>query len=493
MRLASFACVALVLTAPLVAVELAPIFQDHMVLQRQQPLPIWGTAAPGEQVEVAFAGSQARATADADGSWQLTLPPLEASATGRDLVVRGAETITVRDVLVGDVWLLSGQSNMEWPVRSSREAEKEQAAATDSRIRHFKTRRTIAHQPQPDVRGRWVVTSPEAVGNFSAVGYFFAREILREVNVPIGLLNSTWGGTPVEAWLPPSSLTVYPIRRLAADHQARGFNQIAAAYGQQEAALARWASTGSAGKTPGEPWAPGPEIASGVLYNGMVAPHVGFALRGVLWYQGEANADQPDSYEALFRELIEAWRREWKRPDLPFYWVQLANWNRAEAHRTNWAQLRDAQTAVLSLPHTGQAVTIDIGDPDDIHPRNKQEVGRRLAQIALARDYGRPVVYQGPEYAGLRSDGDALRVRFEQADGLQADGEVRGFEVAGADRVFRPARAQIDGREVVVLSADVPAPVAVRYAWRNCPEANLRNGAGLPAVPFRSDDWPVSR
>ena len=173
--------------------------------------------------------------------------------------------------------------------------------------------------------------------------------------------------------------------------------------------------------------------------------------------------------------------------------MQLANWNRAEAHRTNWAQLRDAQTAVLSLPHTGQAVTIDIGDPDDIHPRNKQEVGRRLAQIALARDYGRPVVYQGPEYAGLRSDGDALRVSFEQADGLQADGEVRGFEVAGADRVFRPARAQIDGREVVVLSADVPAPVAVRYAWRNCPEANLRNGAGLPAVPFRSDDWPVSR
>lgn len=474
-------------------VVLAPLFQDHLVLQRDQPIPIWGAAAPGESVQVEFADQVVRTQADPEGRWRLELPALPASSTPRDLIVRGQGQTIVRDVLVGDVWLLSGQSNMEWPVGRSQDAAAEVAQATDPRIRHFKTERTLAHQPQAAVRGAWAVASPATVGDFSAVGYFFAREVRRQVDVPIGLINSSWGGTPVESWLPPSSLRQPPTRRLAFEHHAKGLAQTARIYAQHEVALARWADSGKSGAAPTEPWTPGPEVAPGVLYSGMVAPLVPFGLRGVLWYQGEANADAPDSYQPLFQELIQSWRREWHQPELPFYWVQLANWDRSQADRTNWAQLRDAQTAALALPATGQAVTIDIGDPDDIHPRNKQDVGRRLARIALAQVHGRPVAFHGPTFAGRAREGRALRVAWSHAEGLAAHGEsVLGFEVAGIDRVFHPATARIDGRDTLVQAAGVEEPVAVRYAWRNCPEANLHNGAGLPAVPFRSDDWPVS-
>jgi sialate O-acetylesterase len=473
-------------------VVLAPLFQDHAVLQRDRALPIWGTADAGEAVTVSLGGHSVRATAGKDGRWLVKLDPLPANANPQELVVKGrANTITVRDVLIGDVWLLSGQSNMEWPVRWSINADAEIAAATDGRIRHFKTTRTIAHPAAPTVSGSWAVASPETAGHFSAIGYFFARDVIREVGVPIGLLNSTWGGTPVESWLPQASLHQYPVRRLAFEHLAKTVVDIARKYGQHERELAGWAARSDGTPKPNEPWTPGPEIAPGVLFNGMVAPHVPAALCGVLWYQGEANGDAPESYEALFTELIRSWRTTFEQPNLPFYWVQLANWNRAHAQATHWARLRDAQTAALALPHTGQAIAIDIGDPDDIHPRNKQEAARRLAAIALAQVYERDVPYRGPTFAGLSRNGSALRVKFEHAQGLRGDdGIVLGFEVAGTDQVFQPAEAVIEGITVRVSAAAVPEPVAVRYAWSNCPVATLRNGAGLPAVPFRSDDWP---
>jgi sialate O-acetylesterase len=473
-------------------IVLAPLFQDHLVLQRDQPVPVWGTARAGESVEVEFAGQVFRAHADREGRWRVELAALPANANPRDLIVRGQGQAIVRDVLVGDVWLLSGQSNMEWPVRLSDHAEAEAAAANDARIRHFKVENTVSHRPQNHARGAWAVASPTTVGDFSAVGFFFAREVIRELNVPIGLINSSWGGTPVESWLPPQALAEYPVRRLAAEHFARTTQSRAQAFGEQEQALARWASRGATPPAPTERWTPGPEAFPGVLYQGMIAPLVPFAVRGVLWYQGEGNADLPQSYTTLFTSLIESWRARWNRPDLPFLWVQLANWNRANAQRRDWAQLRDAQTATLALPHTGQAVAIDIGDPDDIHPRNKQEVGRRLARIALAQVHGRPVPYRGPSFAGLVVERDALRVAFHDAAGLAATGgRLEGLEVAGADRIFHPATGTIDGLTVLVRSDAVPAPVAVRYAWSNCPVANLYNGVGLPAVPFRSDDWPV--
>ena len=486
------ALLVMIVTLAPAEVGLAPVFQDHAVLQRDQALPVWGTAAPGETVEVRLGPRHGRAVADASGRWLVRLEALPATAQPLELVASGTTTVTVRDVLIGDVWLLSGQSNMEWPVRASDNAEAEVAAATDPLLRHFRTERTIAHQPLRQALGSWQVATPETAGHFSAVGYFFAREIRREAGVPVGLLNASWGGTPVEAWLPPAPLEIYPVRRMAMQHFATATDRFAEQLAEHEAAMAAWKQQGAVPPAPDGPWVPGPEIAPGVLYNGMIAPHVPVGLCGVLWYQGEANADQPETYEAMFRALIESWRGHFRRPDLPFYWVQLANWNRAEAQGTGWARLRDAQTATLALPHTGQAVSIDIGDPDDIHPRNKQDVGRRLARIALAQVYGQPVAFRGPTFARLERQGSSLVVHFDHAAGLQGrDGAApEGFEVAGADQRFHPAQARVEGTTVVITADAVPAPMAVRYAWRNCPVATLRNGEGLPAVPFRSDDWP---
>lgn len=479
-------------TAPLWAeVTLAPLFRDHAVVQRDQPLPVWGSADPGEEVVVTLGSRRGRATADATGYWLVRLEPLPASGEPLELVAAGRNTIRVRDVLVGDVWLLSGQSNMEWPVRLAANADAELAAADDPRIRHFTTERAIAHRPLAQAHGSWQPATPETAAHFSAVGYFFARELRAEVDVPIGLLHSSWGGTPVEAWLPPAPLEIYPVRRLAAEHVAVALARFARQLREHEEAMIAWRQAGAVPPAPNPPWVPGPEIAPGVLYNGMIAPHVPAALRGVLWYQGEANADLPESYETLFRALITSWRGAFQQPDLPFLWVQLANWAGGNAAGTDWARLRDAQTATLALPHTGQAVAIDIGDPEDIHPRNKQEVGRRLARIALAEVYGRPVPFQGPVYRSMERLGPALRLAFAHAEGLRgADGQPpQGFEIAGSDGVFHPAEARVEGTAVVVQSPTVPDPVAVRYAWRNSPAATLYNRHGLPAVPFRTDDW----
>lgn len=480
-------------------VTLAPPFNDHAVLQRDKPIPVWGRADPGEHVVVAFGEQRVGSTTAADGRWLVVLAPLPASPTPAELVVTGKNTVRVTDVVIGDVWLCSGQSNMEWPVKSAQNADQEMAAADLPLIRHLKVKRTVADRPAEQVEGAWVSCSPSTVGDFTAVGYFFARELFPRINVPIGLINSTWGGTPIESWLSPTALASKPEFAMVGER----WKQTLAEYPQKKAeydvALAVWTAEANASVRgpkfsnvpPREPMGPGHSYTPGGLFNGMINPFLPYALRGILWYQGEANTSRAGEYAFLFEALIQSWRQHLGQGDVPFLWVQLANFRAGDPFATDWASLREAQTKTLALPQTGQAITIDIGDKNNIHPRNKQEVGRRLALIARAQVYGMPVDFSGPVFAAVAPEGKTLRVRFNHAGtALTArDKPLQSFQIAGADRRFFPAMAKIERDSVVVSAPQVTTPVAVRYAWFNAPEANLYNGAGLPAVPFRSDDW----
>jgi sialate O-acetylesterase len=407
----------------------------------------------------------------------------------------------VQDVLVGEVWLASGQSNMEWPVANSADAEREIAAARFPLIREFDVTNTVADQPADTVAGEWRLCSPETAGRFSAIGYYFARSLHRRLGVPIGILNSTWGGTAIEAWtdlVTLQSTSAWPAidtrwQQAMAEHPERVANHPAErAAWQQADAQARATKTLNPLPWPRPPAGPGTPYALSGLFNGMIAPLQPYALRGVLWYQGESNWRRPAEYAGLFPALIQAWRAQWGREELPFYFVQLANFTVGDDPTDRgWAWLREAQTRALALPNTGMVVTLDIGDPKDIHPRNKQEVGRRLALLARAQVYDLPVDWSGPQFASAQREGAALRVRFTHvADGLTTEQKPpQAFEVAGADRKFFPATARLDRDTVIVSAPEVPEPVAVRYAWSNNPGANLFNGTGLPAAPFRSDDW----
>ena len=479
-------------------VTLAPLFTDHAVLQRDQPVPVWGTADAGESVTVTFAGQSVSTAAIADGAWSVKLAPISANAADAPLTVRGKNTITLSDILVGDVWLCGGQSNMEWPLRLSNDAETEAAAASYPLIRHIKIARQIARDPITAADGEWTVCSPETAPNFTAVGYYFARDVYREIGVPIGLVNSNWGGTPVEAWLPPSAMTDLDIQVASASHQAKSFTDIHNRFAGYRDELAAWNTMRREAEARGNPfeqakptppWTPGAENCALVLNNGMIAPLAPFALRGVIWYQDESNADQPETYRELFGALIKSWRSQFNQPDLSFFWVQLANFAAGSAGGTGWAFLREAQTQTLSLPQTGQAVIYDIGEAGDIHPRNKKDVDARLAHLALARTYGREIEDSGPTFASATFDGSTARVEFNHAAGLATtDGAAPlGFEVAGSDGVFHTATARLDGRSIILTCPEVPKPLFARYAWRNHVEVNLVNSEGLPAAPFRTD------
>jgi sialate O-acetylesterase len=492
-------------------VTLAPLFTDHGVLQRDRPVPVWGRAGAGETVTVAFQGQQVATKAGSDGRWTAWLQPLAANAAGGDLVVTGKNTITLHDVLVGEVWLCSGQSNMEFLVHGANlrllNADQEVAAAHYPLIRHIKIKRAESDTPIGTASGSWEVCSPATVGQFTAVGYFFGRDIFKALGVPVGLVNSSYGGTRVEAWMPAEAFLTDPSFASVA---VRWRQTLAEAPGKQaayDAVFPAWSKADAAAIAAGpaklaaflkgnpKPYPPdnhgSPATPSG-LFNAMINPLLPYGLRGVIWYQGESNAARASEYHRLFAAMITSWRAAFGQGDLPFYWVQLANYARNDdpTHQT-WAFLREAQTQTLSLPATGQAVAIDIGNPDDIHPANKQEVGRRLALIAKNRTYGIPGDFSGPVFARAVREGSSLRVTFTYAEtGLTAAGKpLQSFEVAGADRQFHPAAASIEGDSLLVRSPNVPSPEAVRYAWRNAPEANLYNGAGLPAAPFRSDGW----
>ena len=492
-------------------VTLSPLFSDHAVLQRDKAVPVWGRAAPGESVTVAFQGQSATARAGTDGRWIALLGPMAATSSGSDLVVTGKNTLAAHDVVVGEVWLCSGQSNMEFPVRGVKlrvlNVDEEVAAARFPLIRHIKIKHNVSETPLDTAEGSWTPCSPGTVADFTAVGYFFARELHRKLRVPIGLVDSSWGGTQIESWMSPGMLSSDPAFAVVAQRWNQALADYPAKMAAYDAALPAWnkgfAEATAAGPAKAEeflrknprfyppPTHGSPATPSG-LFNGMINPLVPCALRGVIWYQGEANAPRASEYRRLFASMITGWRALFGQGDIPFYWVQLANFDTPNdtTHRT-WAWLREAQTQTLALPATGQAVTIDIGDAKDIHPRNKQEVGRRLAMIARTLTYGIPGDFSGPVYTRAIQRGHALLVTFRCADtGLIAAGKpLQSFEVAGPDRVFHPATATIVGDSLFVSSPQVPAPVAVRYAWSNAPEANLYNGAGLPAGPFRSDSW----
>jgi sialate O-acetylesterase len=631
-------------------VRLPAIISDNMVLQQGVKVRIWGNAKSGERVTVTLKDKSASAVADAQGRWQAWLDPLKAGGP-LELTVKGDNLLTIKNVLVGEVWLCSGQSNMEWPLVNTVGGAETVAHANYPEIRLFTVTKNTSSTPLADVGGHWLVTTPDDAAHFSAVGYFFGRELYQHLKVPVGLIHSSWGGTPAEAWtrhdallspeLKPildkyeSSLNALPqakesyARALAAWEEKNlyidaGNKGEALGYADPATSTADWSKmdlpkqfetagllidgavwfrkdvelpaawsgkdlvlnlppiddedvtyfngtkVGSLGRAtpnsymvprkyvvPGslvragrnviavrvfdsageggfsrggafsigpndsdpialsgvwdykielalEPkhpdWGSRPEAVGvsnqnnpSVLYNAMIAPLVPFAIRGVIWYQGESNAGRAYQYRTLFPTMIRDWRSAWGN-NFPFYFVQLANWhaNKAEPDESDWAELREAQMMTLREPQTGMAVTIDIGDENDIHPRNKLDVGRRLAAWALADTYKQKVIPSGPLYDRYTISGNEVRISFKHADGLKTldGGPLKGFALAGEDRHFVWADARIEGDTVIVSSPKISKPVAVRYGWADNPIANLYNKAGLPASPFRTDDWP---
>ena len=610
------------------------LFSDHAVLQRGIALPVWGTADPGGILEVTLAGNTQTVETDAEGKWQAEFPEMEASGPHELRIEGGDTTIVLQNILIGDVWLASGQSNMEWPLSAQVDNYEQEIAEADyPQIRLFTVERNTSYEPLENLdEGNWQVTTPETIGNFSAVAYFFGREIHQEIGVPIGLINSTWGGTPAEAWTSEASLasmqefeeelqqieqqlqtdpsqTDVELRKvrdsllLAARNQmgenalpnlntedwaemnlptnweAAGLSSydgivwfqkeidIPQAYADQNMTLhlgqiddadITWingekigqtnsyspyrayeipASAVQAGEntltvrvqdTGGDGGLRGPaeemyleqdgerldvELSGSwkyeatqqlpqvdrfpsepaILYNAMINPLIPYKIRGVIWYQGESNAARAEQYQTLFPLLIEDWRAQWGEGDFPFLFVQLANFITGPPGNTNWAELREAQTMALDLDNTGMAVTIDIGDSLDIHPRNKQDVGRRLALAALKVAYDQDNAWSGPLYESMRVRGDSAIITFKEVDeGLMvvANDDLTGFTIAGEDQQFYPATARIISQnEVSVKAPEVENPVAVRYGWANNPKTNLYNEAFLPASPFRTDEW----
>ena len=627
-------------STPATDLTLPVLFTDHMVLQRDTPIAVWGWASPTGIVSVTIDDRQATTQVDADSAWRLTLPPMPVGGP-HTLTIAGADTLRLTDVLVGEVWVASGQSNMEWPVQASNDADAEIQAADYPNIRLFKVARTVAYTPQKQVEAEgWHAVTPETIPDFSAVAYFYGRRLYEDLNVPIGLIETAWGGTPAEAW------TSGPALNAAMDDFSEDIAAMTSAddpsmpYEAQRAAWLQaftdqdqgyqngqplwiapdfddapwptmdvpqlWESTGLPGydgvvwfrksfdlpaawegrdldlhlamiddvdttwvngvlvghtaqwnqprayTVPADALTPGRNViairvldtgggggiygeaddlylASGgsrqslagswsyqlgvardaemprppraaqnrptTLYNAMIAPLLPYTIRGAIWYQGESNAGRAYQYRTLFPTMIQDWRDRWSLGDFPFFFVQLANFmtpqkNPSEAE--TWPELREAQTMALRLPNTAQAVIIDIGEADDIHPRNKQDVGKRLALAALKMIYEQNVVYSGPAYREMTQEGNAIRLHFDHVgSGLVARGDgLNGFAIAGADSQFVWAEAQIDGETVVVTSPAVADPVAVRYAWANNPIISLYNQDGLPASPFRTDDWP---
>ncbi|MDT7893779.1 MAG: hypothetical protein LASZOEIN_002094 [Candidatus Fervidibacter sp.] len=635
--------------------RLPSIFGDHMVLQCNMPVPVWGWAEPNEEVAVILKGKLHRSTkADANGRWMVKLPPQPAGGPHELIVRTRDEVIRFNDVLFGEVWVCSGQSNMEWPVALAQNAQQEIATANFPQIRFFIVEKAIALEPQSDCKGRWVVCSPETVGGFSAVGYFFGREIHQRLKVPVGLIGTYWGGTPAESWTDLKALESDPDFKPILDRLPRDPETLKRLQEKYEQAMEEWRQKailkdpGNKGEAMGwaspefddsdwatmevpRPWerispemnidgavwfrkvvvlpdewagkdlllSLGPiddydttyfngekvgatgaetpnswtvprqyripgrlvkaganliavrvfdqwgdggfsgrpnqmrlELADGTgkpillsgewkfkvefarhaskvppqpqppinswtpttLFNAMVAPFVPYAIKGVIWYQGESNVGRAYQYRKLFPALINSWRRAWGY-EFPFLFVQLANFleRKPEPTESAWAELREAQLLTLkTVPKTGMAVAIDIGEANDIHPRNKQDVGKRLALAALAIAYGQKIVYSGPIYRSMRIEGNKIRIFFDHVgSGLVAKGEkLTGFAIAGEDRKFVWANAKIEGNTVVVWSEQVPKPVAVRYGWADNPDCNLYNKEGLPASPFRTDDWP---
>jgi len=545
-------------------VKLPALISDNMLLQANKPAAIWGSADAGEKVAVSFAGQSLAAVADAQGRWKVSFKPLAADVHGT-LTVTGKNTLTVTNVLVGTVWVCSGQSNMEMGIGMADNAATELPKAKYPKIRLFRVKNASKLEPQTDVEGKWVECSPETLplqggwGGFSAVAYFFGRDIHLATGLPVGLIETCWGGTPAQSWASLASLQAEPeLKGYVEQYEnlVKNLPEVKAKYVKDraefqvnykkwedevnkpyQAALKAWDKEAARAKSEGKPAPAKPSLAKAApknigaepdknswtptsLYNGMIVPLVQYAIEGAIWYQGESNAGKAQEYRTLFPVMISDWRKQWAQGDFPFYFCQLANFlpKTDKPDDSQWASLREAQSLTLRLPNTGQAVLIDIGEQSDIHPRNKQEVGSRLAKIALAKQFGKGGRYTGPVYSAMKVEGDKIRLSFDTVGGelaakqLPARYDVKtaqnetsplvrnrpgspleGFAICGADRKWMWADAVIDGQTVLVSASEVKQPVAVRYGWANNPTCNLYNKEGLPASPFQTDDGPSGK
>ncbi len=469
------------------ATTVAPVFSDHMVLQRDQPIVVWGTSDSAELVEVRLGEDVTTASVES-GKWQATLPERPAGGP-YELTITSDETLTLTDILVGDVWLAGGQSNMQWEV--SRLADRGVSAkksATNEQIRFIEIARnpdeTGARPLKPQTP--WQLATSRSVAGLSAVGWFFANSLQPEIDVPLGIIDCNRGGSIAETWMSPTALASDPAFAFAQENYQAALADHPAAYEKYLAAEAAWLADRTLAP-PRMPMGPYNVNRPSGLYETMLSKVTQLPIKGVIFYQGESNADHSDSYEALFTALIADWRSAWNNDAMPFVFVQLAGYG-----KTDFRPIREAQDRVWkNVPHTAMVTAIDVGAEDSIHPLNKQPVGERLALAALATVYDHDVIGIGPSVIEVRPDADSFRVTFDQpGSGLSANGEVRGFEIAGENRVFNRASVEIIDESTVRVSAgDVSTPAALRYAWQPNPQANLTNSAGLPAFPYRSDDW----
>lgn len=508
---------ALALTAR-AELKLPAIIGDNMVLQQKQANPLWGWDAPGTEVTVTFAGQTKSAKADAKGKWTVKLDPVPANAKPATISIKGSSTRELKNVLVGEVWICSGQSNMGFTVERTWDADLDVAQAKHPLIRLISVPQVGTQEIQDDFKGQWEECSPANVGSFTAVGYHFGRVLHEMLGVPVGLIDNAWGGSACEAWVRrdllekddrfkplierfkkiEDSFTQAAFDKQVEDHKAKLAEWMKA---RSEAIKAKKMFTAQAPRAPQNMMTG--QKRPGNLYAGVLHPTIGYGIKGVVWYQGESNSSQAKEYRELFPFMIEHWRKEWQQGDFPFYWVQLADFKdyQAEPGDSDWAELREAQTLTMKkLPHTGQCVITDLGEANDIHPKNKRDVAERLARWALVNDYGQKLVYRSPELKDAKFDGGKALLTFDYApNGLRTVDvdDAKGFAICGDDHKWVWAKASIIGgskkgtNQIEVSSPDVPKPVAVRYAWADNPVCNVYSAEGLPVTPFRTDDFPM--
>ncbi len=497
-RLTALLAAALLATSAHAAVTPASLFTDHTVLQQGMATPIWGTATPGESVKVSLNGQDQSAVADKDGKWMVHLQNLQAGGP-YDLTIAGTNSLTLKDVYVGEVWLCSGQSNMDFSLAKTTKfyfagvnnEAAEVAAANYPTIRMFSGQWKRSYKPESTIEGTWKICTPENAREFSAIGYFFARDLQKELKVPVGIVTMTFGASTAQAWIRRETLLQNPETAPlidAFDKSVEAFKALPAA--TLPAAPPPPPSTATSTSRPRRasraPRDPAQDQHNPtVMFNGMIAPTIPYGIKGILWYQGESITGDKKLFPKLNAMLINDWRTLWNDPNLPFYFCQLA----ALQNASNGPAVREMQAEALAIPHTAMAVTIDIGDPKNVHPKNKQDVGDRLTRIALANTYGKNIEFSGPVYESMAVEGSSIRLKFTHAKGIMAKGgDLKTFVIAGPDGKFVPAIAKIDGDSVLVSSPDIKTPTAARYAWEPYPDGcNLYNEANLPAAPFRTD------
>jgi len=493
-------------------VKLPAIISNHMVLQQKMENPIWGWDNPGARVNVTFAGQSYSSVAGKDGKWTVKLAPLPASFTPQNISISGSSRVEVEDVLVGEVWMCSGQSNMQFALADDWNGQLEIAATNYPSMRLIESPLVGTQELQNDYRrgpsesrGQWRQATPASAARFSAVGFFFGRYLHQVLNVPVGLIHNSWGGSSAEAWVRRETIEKDPrFKELMETTKKREDGLMSeagkAAYEKQVADYKAAAEKARIEKTT-PPRAPdnflGGQHRAGNIFAGIVHPTLGYGIKGVIWYQGETNASRAYEYKALFPFLIEQWRKEQGQGDFSFYWVQLADYQAEKPNPgdSSWAELREAQTQSMKVPNTGQAVIVDLGEGKDIHPKNKHDVAARLVRWALVKDYGMKMAYRSPEFKSINIAGNKATISLDMfGSSLRAFdvADARGFAVCGSDKVWKWAKGKVTGKDTVeVWSDEVAAPVAVRYAWADNPVFNLFSNEGLPVTPFRTDDFKM--